>query len=174
MRREPVLTEFFSVIRGAAKPPLEEAQEAIKQRLSGQGCQIYTRSVVANTQEQGWPLAYVLAWLSVAGTNSVMPPWVLFQFPQASKMVKQLRDSPCQQPDCQWCRERHDPTRELNRWFGFKEFLPAPSDEDGVSLQKKIVSKAMLGEHLLAILPTGRWQVRLLSGARSIALRQGG
>ena len=145
----------FSAIRGMAKPTLEEAREAIQQRLDGQGCQVHTRSVVDTTREQRWPLAYVLAWLSVAGTDSVMPPWVLFQFPQASKMVKQLRDSPCQQPDCQWCRERHDPARELKRWFGFQEFRHEPADEDGVPLQKRIVQKAMLGEDLLAILPTG-------------------
>ena len=145
----------FSAIRGAAKPTLEEAREAIRQRLNGQGCQVHTRSILDTAQEQEWPLAYVLAWLSVAGTNSVMPPWVLFQFPQASKIVTQLRDSPCQQSDCQWCREHHDPTRELNRWFKFKEFRPEPVDEDGIPLQKKIIQKAMLGDNLLAILPTG-------------------
>ena len=82
-------------------------------------------------------------------------PWVLFQFPEAGKMVKKLRDSPCQNSDCQWCRERHDPTRELTRWFHFQEFRPEPADRDGTPLQKKIVQKAMLGEDLLAILPTG-------------------
>ena len=84
-----------------------------------------------------------------------MPPWVLFQFPQAGRMVKQLRDSPCQRSDCQWCRERHDPAGELTRWFGFREFRAEPSDTDGTSLQEKIVRKAMLGEDMLAILPTG-------------------
>ena len=145
----------FSTVRGAAKPTLEEAREAIRRRLEGEGCHTQTVSVVDNAQEQGWPLAYVLAWLSVAGTSSVMPPWVLFQFPEAGKMVKKLRDSPCQNSDCQWCRERHDPTRELTRWFGFQEFRPEPADRDGTPLQKEIVQKAMLGEDLLAILPTG-------------------
>ena len=145
----------FSAVRETSRPTLHEAREAILQRLDGQGCLVHARSIADSTLEQGWPLAYVLAWLSVAGTNSVMPPWVLFQFPQASKMVKQLRDSPCQQHDCQWCREHHDPTRELNRWFGFQGFRLVPSDGDGVPLQKGIVQKAMLGEDLLAILPTG-------------------
>ncbi len=145
----------FSTIRGAGKPTLEEASEAIRGRLEGQGCHTQTASVVYSVQEQGWPLAYVLAWLSVAGTNSVMPPWVLFQFPEAGRIVKQLRDSPCQSSDCQWCRERHDPTRELARWFGFEEFRPNPADRDGTPLQRKIVQKAILGENLLAILPTG-------------------
>ncbi len=145
----------FSTIRGSARPTLEEAKKAIERRLNGQGCRLQVRSVVDDMQEQGWPLAYVLAWLAVAGTNSVMPPWVLFNFPQAAKIIKQLRDTPCRQPGCQWCSERHDPTRELTRWFGFGDFRPEPADEDGVPLQKKIVQKAMLGESLLAILPTG-------------------
>ena len=145
----------FSTIRGADKPTLEETREAILQRLDGEGCRVQVASVVASAQEQGWPLAYVLAWLSVAGTNSVMPPWVLFQFPHAARIVKQLRDQPCQELDCQWCRERHDPTRELKRWFGFEEFRPEPAGSDGTPVQKIVVEKAILGEDLLAILPTG-------------------
>ena len=43
----------FSAIRGASKPTLEEAREAIQQRLDGQGCQVHTRSVVDNAQRQG-------------------------------------------------------------------------------------------------------------------------
>ena len=145
----------FSTLRGAARPHLEQAREAFQQRLDGQGCQTHARTLVDNTQEHGWPMAYALAWLSVAGTNSVMPPWVLFQFPRAARIVKQLRDSPCQQPGCQWCEERHDPTKELKRWFGFEEFRPEPAGSDGTPLQRAIVQKAMLGEDLLAILPTG-------------------
>ena len=145
----------FSTLRNAPKPTLEEAKEAIRRRLDGQGCQMYAHSVIDGVVEHEWPLAYVLAWLSVAGTGSVMPPWVLFQFPRAGEIVKLLRDSPCQQPMCSWCRERHNPARELKRWFDFDEFRPEPADKDGVPLQEKIVNKAMLGLHLLAVLPTG-------------------
>ena len=124
--------------------------------LEGECCQAHAWTGPGKVcQNRWWPLAYVLAWMSVAGTNSVMPPWVLFQFPEAGRMVKQLRDTPCQIPDCQWCRERHDPTRELTRWFGFQVFRPEPADSDGAPLQEKIVRKAMLGQNLLAILPTG-------------------
>ena len=145
----------FSTIRGQGRPALGEAKEAISSRLEGQGCVMQARSLVDEAERQGWPLAYVLAWLSVAGTNSVMPPWVLFSFPEASKLVKRLRDTPCGQPDCRWCQEHHNPSRELKRWFGFDEFRADPRGEDGVPLQEEIVQKAMLGKSLLAILPTG-------------------
>ena len=101
------------------------------------------------------PLAYALAWLSVSGGNSVMPPWVRHQFPAAGKLVRQLRDRPCGEADCDWCRERHDARKELKRWFGFDDFRPEPVDEDGRPMQRTIVEAAMAGEHVLGILPTG-------------------
>ena len=68
----------FSAVRRAARPILEEAKEAIQERLEGEACRFQAQSLVDTVEEQGWPLAYALAWLSVSSTNSVMPPWVLF------------------------------------------------------------------------------------------------
>ena len=84
-----------------------------------------------------------------------MPPWVTHEFPEAGRIVRRLRDTPCDQEDCEWCRERHDARRELTRWFNFQDFRPEPAHEDGKPLQQTIVESAMAGEHLLAILPTG-------------------
>ena len=99
--------------------------------------------------------AYALAWLSVAGSNSVVPPWVRHQFPGAGRLVRRLRDTACTDADCQWCRERHDARRELARWFGFDCFRPEPADEEGRPMQQSVVEAAMAGEHVLAILATG-------------------
>ena len=110
---------------------------------------------MADTSESGWPLAYVLAWLSVSGGNSVMPPWVRHQFPRAGQLLRQLRDLACTAPDCGWCRERHDARKELTRWFGFPEYRAEPSDKNGYPLQQSIVEAAMAGKHVLGILPTG-------------------
>ena len=84
-----------------------------------------------------------------------MPPWVRHQFPGAGRLVRRLRDNACSDPDCDWCRERHDVRRELSRWFGFDDFRPEPVGEDGRPLQRDIVEAAMAGEHALGILPTG-------------------
>ena len=146
---------LFEELRKSPKPSGEEAGGAIRRRLTGQACTGQAEGILANAHQQGWPLAYALAWLSVAGSNSTMPPWVLYEFPRAGEILKLLRDTPCQHGDCQWCRERHDPQKELTRWFGFPDFRPEPADEDGIPLQKTIVQRAMAGEHLLAILPTG-------------------
>ena len=146
---------FFSSLRGKPRPTDREAHDAIRSRLDGAACQAQARNAVAEAESQGWELAYALAWLSVAEGNSVMPPWVRHQFPQAGRLVRRLRDTPCGDAGCDWCRERHDPRRELTRWFGFDDFRPEPADDDGQPLQRSIATAAMAGEHALAILPTG-------------------
>ncbi|OQX05386.1 MAG: helicase [Desulfobulbaceae bacterium A2] len=84
-----------------------------------------------------------------------MPPWVRHQFPAAGEMVRRLRDTPCDDPTCGWCRERHDAHKELARWFGFPSFRPEPVAAGGRPLQQGIVEAAMAGRHVLGILPTG-------------------
>ena len=151
-------TGFDLVFRSIRKGPRSEDAEAIRAieaRLSGSVCRSATDEVIQKVGTQGWPLAYALAWLSVAGGNSVMPPWVRYQFPEAGRLVRRLRDTACAEPSCQWCRERHDATRELTRWFRYDSFRPDPAGEDGRPMQQSVVESAMAGEHALAILPTG-------------------
>lgn len=149
------LNSFFATIRRTGRPKDNEAHAAIAQFLRERGCQTHTRELLAEAGKYNWALAYAMAWLSVSGGNSVMPPWVRHQFPQAGELVQRLRDRPCGDPTCGWCRERHDAVKELKRWFGFDAFRPEPVDADGRPLQQAIVEAAMRGEHILGILPTG-------------------
>ena len=146
---------FFSTVRHAIRPSDAEAQTAIARLLEGQVCRTEARDIVANVREHAWPMAYALAWLSVAGGNSVMPPWVRHQFPDAGRLVRRLRNRACSAPACTWCRERHDARRELKRWFGFEEYRSEPADASGRSLQEAITRAALSGQHALGILPTG-------------------
>ena len=145
----------FAALRGARRPSDGEAHDAIRERLAGNACQVQAREVIANVGRHGWALAYALAWMSVSGGTSVMPPWVRHQFPEAGRLVRRLRDTACADAACGWCRERHDAPKELARWFGFSGFRSEPTDKDGRSLQRAIVEAAMAGEHVLGILPTG-------------------
>ena len=150
---------FFAALRGAARPSHVDAYRAIRDRLADTTCLTQSRAVLqevlADTAGNGWGLAYALAWLSVAGGNSVMPPWVRHQFPEAGVLVRRLRDTACTSPACKWCRERHDARKELTRWFGFADFRPEPPDKDGQPMQQAIVEAIMAGQHVLGILPTG-------------------
>ena len=145
----------FSVIRRSLRPSDAEAYGAISRCLDGISCRTHGRAAMDDAARQGWELAYTLAWLSVAGGNSVMPPWVRHQFPGAGRLVRRLRDTACGDSDCDWCRERHDVREELTRWFGFDDFRPEPADEYGRPMQQSVVETAMAGGHVLAILATG-------------------
>ena len=149
------LDDFFSELRGSHRPSDTEALAVIGKRLSDIACATHGRQVMAEAATFGWALAYALAWLSVAGGNSVMPPWVRHQFPEAGRLVRRLRDTVCADPACAWCRERHDARKELKRWFGFSDFRLEPAGDDGRPMQRSIVEAAMAGEHVLGILPTG-------------------
>ena len=173
------LDEFFHAVRGAARPSAEAAWSSILQRLDDNCCATQSRWLcdssnhfesrrrfpsrwrmqerpgAAESVRFRWALAYVLAWLSVSGGNSVMPPWVRHQFPEAGRLVHRLRDTACTDTGCAWCREFHDAGKELERWFGFPGFRAEPALDDGMPMQQAIVEAVMAGEHVLGILPTG-------------------
>ena len=154
---DQTLDALFRKLRGdKLRPSGAEARAAIGKRLEGAACEVQGRAVLDGAPEAGWALTYALAWLSVAGGNSVMPPWVRHQFPEAGKLVRRLRDRPCADPACGWCRERHNAGKELKCWFPkLKGFRPEPEHDDGRPMQRAIVEAAMRGEHVLGILPTG-------------------
>ena len=153
--KDRAVDDLFSELRVSRRPSDPEALAVIGKRLAGIACTTHGRQVTAEAAATGWALAYALAWLSVAGGNSVMPPWVRHQFPEAGRLVRRLRDTACGDPDCGWCRKRHDARKELTRWFGFTDFRPEPAGDDGRPMQRSIVEAAMAGEHVLGILPTG-------------------
>ena len=146
---------FFATLRQASRPTTAEAHAVIRQRLAQSACRQQSEDVLGQAEGHGWALAYALAWLSVAGGSSVMPPWVRHQFPHAGQLVRQLRDTACTDPACEWCRERQDARKELKRWFGFENFRPMPRDSEGRPMQQSIVEAAMAGVPVLGILPTG-------------------
>ncbi|MEY2633331.1 MAG: hypothetical protein RIR00_1985, partial [Pseudomonadota bacterium] len=151
------LNSLFMVIRRQRLPSEAEAAAALTRLLAGRSCSTASREVIASAADHAWPLAYTLAWMSVAGGNSVLPPWVRHQFPATGQLIRRLRDQPCADPDCAWCRREHDATTQLQQWFGARyRFRPEPADpESGKPLQQVIVEAAMQGRHGLGILPTG-------------------
>ena len=144
----------FEHVRKSSRPSEAEARDAIGAQLVGNACRTHAREVTTDAARNGWPLAFALAWLSVSGGNSVMPPWVRHQFPDAGRLVRLLRDTPCSDDTCNWCRERHNAGKELTKWFRFPSFRPEPVD-NGRPMQQSIVEAAMQKENVLGIMPTG-------------------
>ncbi len=145
--------------RAAPRPTLEAATLAWLRATRGKVC-ISAQRLLAKEwlPDPAWhqSLAYVLAWLRVSGGNSVLPPWVGHSFPRVREAIRALREKPCADPQCQWCREQHQLDQLLPRFFpGITQFRATPSTEDGRSLQQAIVENGMAGTPTLAILPTG-------------------
>lgn len=147
----------FRHVRGAEAPTYAAARDAILRLLSNRACgrRITEMLEQVSGPQLGWPTAYALSWILVAGGDSVMPPWVRAQFREAALIVRHLRDTACEDLACGWCREKNDPVRALSQWFGFPAFRPQPVDEAGRPLQERIVDEAMKGASILGILPTG-------------------
>lgn len=147
----------FSHVREATVPSQAEAFDAIRRLVIGKSCaKRLEQSLERLARPQvGWPMAYALSWISVAGGDSVMPPWVRAEFRDAPLIVRGLRDTACKDPGCQWCTVNNDPVKALRRWFGFESFRPEPADDEGHSLQERIVQKVFEGKSVLGILPTG-------------------
>lgn len=147
----------FTHIREAPLPDRATAFVAIRALLVGKACGAQIGPVLdeLSDPQMGWPLAYALAWISVAGGESVMPPWVRASFPQAALIVRALRDTNCGDPTCEWCAEKNNPVGALKKWFGFEGFRPQPVDDNGRPLQEVIVAEAMRHANVLGILPTG-------------------
>ena len=99
--------------------------------------------------------AYCMAWLQVAGGNSVLPPWVRHRFPEIPAIIKKLREEPCSSSACDYCTDTHHSERQLTRFFGYPSFREKPQIEQGESLQRAIVLGCMGDRSVMGILPTG-------------------
>lgn len=153
------LAALLQAWRGQPRPSLDQAQLAWLRATKDKACAAAQRRVVGEwLSDPGWhqPLAYTLAWLRVAGGNSVLPPWVGHSHPRTREAIHALRGTPCNEPQCSWCREQHRLDVLLPRFFPkFTDFRAMPAAADGRSLQRTIVEHGMAGTPLLAILPTG-------------------
>ncbi len=155
---------IFSSIARSPAPSMSELRRAIPQllvetdptlRRPYKVCQTRLTSLLESDlgcDELHWPLAYALAWLRVSGGNSVIAPWVRYQFPEVSRLIAELRDVPCGVDSCGYCSTTHDPVHELKRYFGYDDFR---QDNDGLCRQHDVVLAGMRGENVLAVLATG-------------------
>jgi ATP-dependent DNA helicase RecQ len=143
---------------GVEEITVRRASEIFESEAAARACATGAREAAARllgSPEIAPALGYCLAWLRVAGSHSVLPPWVRHRFPEVPAFLRRLRDLPCDDKTCAYCHQAHDPRSQLKRFFGFDAFRQKPATADGRSLQEEIVARGMRDDPLLAILPTG-------------------
>lgn len=136
----------------------DDLHEAFGWFASKHGCRSTAHDLVDQLYNKTFDpvmLAYVAAWLSVAGGNSVLPPWVRHRFPQISLILYRLREKNCNESNCDYCTTHHDPHFFLKNFFGFDDFRAQPATDDGRSLQQEVVKAGAGNSTLFATLPTG-------------------
>ncbi len=94
-------------------------------------------------------LAYCLALISATEKHSLIPRWVLINFPKVDMILKALRNTSCGK--CNYCISELDPKKYLSKYFGYTDFRTY----NGEPLQENAVNAAAEHKSLLALFPTG-------------------
>ncbi|TVQ99466.1 MAG: RecQ family ATP-dependent DNA helicase [Desulfovibrionales bacterium] len=148
--------EFFSLLASMPLPDRQGNESYWNGRLAGLACVTSGSQVFRDLWEppgQSCCLGYILAWLEVAGGNSVLPAWVWKNQAAVPAMLRSLRETPCTDPDCRYCRTAFDSKAQLRRYFGYDDYLPIKGENP--PLQKLVVETLIRGHDCLAVLPTG-------------------
>lgn len=137
--------------------------------------------ICSNTSLETWiqdspiELAYCLAliqsFISSQESRSIMPKWVLMNYPRVEQLMYLLRNKLCKE-GCPYCSKKFDAKAALKRFFGHDSYRTY----GGKPLQEDAVNAAIQHKSLLAVFPTGggksiTFQVpALISGEASRAL----
>ncbi len=144
----------FNALNGTSSTK-ERALDHCREMFARWGCaSVPADESLVQTSARRLALAYTVTWMRVAGSNSVLPPWVRLEHPLTGELVRRLREVPCAAPGCGYCRRIHNAREQLHSFFGWDEFRPVPRNDAGGSLQQDIVEAGLRDESLLAILPT--------------------
>ena len=94
--------------------------------------------------------AYVLAAISADDRESVLPGWVMKNYPKVTEVTRLLRGTPCKE-GCAYCDVNLNIHRKLKEKFGYENFRTY----NGAKLQEEAVRAAVDHKSLIAIFPTG-------------------
>ena len=130
---------FFDEIGVKKLTKDEDLKEILKKYLHGKVCEQAFLSLLEDDLFKKDYHSYLLSWLLVAGSNSILPHWVCHQYPQVLDLVYKLRETPCENTSCEFCLENHSSEKQLKKFFGFDSYRMEPATADGNSLQKSIV-----------------------------------
>ena len=121
--------------------------DGIREALSGMICD--NADVSGIIKENKVAAAYAMALILTDDRNSIMAPWVLKNYPDAERIMRQLRECDCGR--CPYCTSKRNPEAALKRWYGYEHFRKF----GGEPLQENAVNAALEGQSILAIFPTG-------------------
>lgn len=126
----------------------EDLAESIQKQYKGRICQYADFDMLI--KQYPCELAYALAIIDTINTHSIIPGWVLCNYPAVEFVVNLLCHTRCNK-GCDYCDAKLDVRRSLKTFFNYDDFRTY----EGVPLQEQAVQAAVAGKSLLAIFPTG-------------------
>lgn len=144
LKDSPYFSGFFEYLDYSAQG---DPETAIRIRFKRDICE---NAPIVNLIS-GYPaeLAYCLALVSATEKHSLIPRWVLRNYPKVDVVLRLLKNTSCNQ--CEYCQSRLNPTFGLRKYFGYADFRTY----NGEPLQENAVKAALEHKSLLAIFPTG-------------------
>jgi ATP-dependent DNA helicase RecQ len=98
--------------------------------------------------------AYTCSFIRYGCPESIVPHWVLSNYPETVNLIMQLRSDICSDIECTYCSGRRDLKGALKRHFGYADFRKFSPDED-IPAQQRAVQMAVENRSLIAVFPTG-------------------
>lgn len=147
---------LFQSITGEGLPDKDILKQHIQKIAKDKVCALRAFEVFNSDEidsQDAVYLAYILAWIQVAGETSVLPPWVRHRFPKIPDALDTLRGVPCFNDSCSFCKKHYNHKKNLELFFGYKTFLPVK--DEFPPLQEQVVKEILIGNNCLAVLPTG-------------------
>lgn len=160
--------EFEGFLRfvGAEGCPVNQVAGLIEETYAGRICRHARLAELVDRYP--CELAYALALVDTTDSHSVIPGWVLRNYPEVEYVLRLLRHTLCSE-GCDYCNGSLDIYRHLKSFFGYEQFRTF----DGNRLQEKAVEAAVAGKSMLVIFPTGggkslAFQLPALMAGRSV------
>ncbi len=139
---------FFSYLKYRDK--VKDLKTLIKKRFQDDLC--YSANLDDFILNNPIELSYALSYINTNDTNnSLVSAWVLMAFPKVEEILLELRNAPCKDETCIYCRKNLSGIDGLKRYFNYQTFR----EFDGVNLQEEAVNHALDNESLIAVFPTG-------------------
>lgn len=131
LREDVGMATLLAQIREKTASSGKEVGAIVASRFADRCCatrlQVLAADIAASFDgHDSWSVAFALGWIRVAGGNSILPHWVFHELPAVRRLIADLREIDCGQPDCPYCSQNHNPEALLTSLFGKPSFRAHP------------------------------------------------
>ena len=99
-------------------------------------------------------LAYVFTLLKLGDVDAVLPQWVRHEYPEAEKILNEIRFESCDNTECHYCSNKLNPRKALLEYFNYNDFKKF-EEHRVTSLQEEAVRAGLQKKSFVAVFPTG-------------------